>query len=254
MSSAETAYLFRHALLREAAYDLQLPTDRARLHGLTFFLIEQAFGGRAPEPPPLDAVDPPPCPEHGTDLVAAELAYHARQALGVRDLGPQDEASTLATLYQLYLHRAAEYLERVFRPQASVQAWQGLAELMAGAAQGECKRRAGTVLFQAGEPLEAQSAFTQALKTAREVGNRRSEGLALGNLALVYHETGRVEQAERMHEQALAIAREVGDRRFEGVTLGNLANVYLETGRAEQAERMYEQALAMARDVGNRRF
>ena len=31
MSSAETADLFRHALLRDAAY--QLPSSRARLHG-----------------------------------------------------------------------------------------------------------------------------------------------------------------------------------------------------------------------------
>lgn len=28
---AELAYLFRHALLRDAAYQLQLPGDRARL-------------------------------------------------------------------------------------------------------------------------------------------------------------------------------------------------------------------------------
>ncbi|KAF0247056.1 MAG: hypothetical protein FD180_173, partial [Planctomycetota bacterium] len=37
---AETAYLFRHALLRDAAYQLQLPGDRARLHGIALRAIE----------------------------------------------------------------------------------------------------------------------------------------------------------------------------------------------------------------------
>lgn len=43
---AEAAYLFRHALLRDAAYQLQLPTRRARLHRLAFGLIEDLWGGR----------------------------------------------------------------------------------------------------------------------------------------------------------------------------------------------------------------
>ena len=38
--NAETAYFFRHALTRDAAYQLQLPGDRAKLHALAFHLIE----------------------------------------------------------------------------------------------------------------------------------------------------------------------------------------------------------------------
>jgi tetratricopeptide (TPR) repeat protein len=250
MTSAETAYLFRHALLRDAAYELQLPADRARLHELAFFLIEEAFGGRAPEPPPLDAVDPPPCPPHRTDSIAAELAEHSRLAGG----GEGEGTGVLCTLYRLYLRRAAEYLERAFRPQAAAQAWQSLSGLVAGAAGGECQRRAGVVLAQAGQPVAAQSAFMQALEMAREVGNRRGEGVALGNLAGVYRETGRVDQAERTYELSLAIAREISDRRCEGAALGNLAIVYYTTGRMEQAERVFEQALAIHREVGNRRY
>ncbi|KAF0240627.1 MAG: hypothetical protein FD180_4842 [Planctomycetota bacterium] len=38
--NSETAYLLRHALLRDGAYQLQLPGDRARLHRLAFKAIE----------------------------------------------------------------------------------------------------------------------------------------------------------------------------------------------------------------------
>ena len=41
---AELAYLFRHALMRDAAYHLQMPADRARLHGLAFAPIEAVAG------------------------------------------------------------------------------------------------------------------------------------------------------------------------------------------------------------------
>ncbi|NUN49609.1 MAG: hypothetical protein HUU15_12345, partial [Candidatus Brocadiae bacterium] len=50
--TAESAYLFRHALLRDAGYQLQLPGGRARLHGLALEIIETLAGGAAPEPPP----------------------------------------------------------------------------------------------------------------------------------------------------------------------------------------------------------
>ena len=39
--SAETEYLFRHALVRTAAYSLQLPGDRAKLHAWALDCLEQ---------------------------------------------------------------------------------------------------------------------------------------------------------------------------------------------------------------------
>ncbi len=40
MTSAETAYLFRHALLRDAAYQLQMPGDRAEPKKGSGYFIE----------------------------------------------------------------------------------------------------------------------------------------------------------------------------------------------------------------------
>jgi len=72
--NAESAYLFRHALLRDAAYQLQLPGDRARLHGVAFSVIEGVHGGPPPPPAPLDAIDAPETLPHATDPFAEELA------------------------------------------------------------------------------------------------------------------------------------------------------------------------------------
>lgn len=58
---AETAYLFRHAVVRDAAYGLQPPSERALLHGLALDILEA-----------LPGLNLPP--------IALELARHARAA------------------------------------------------------------------------------------------------------------------------------------------------------------------------------
>ena len=106
-----------------------------------------------------------------------------------------------------------------------------------------------------GFPGESRSQIWRSFTAAicREVGNRRSEGIALGSLATLYWTLGRIEQAERIGREALAIHREVGDRRSEGILLGLLASLYEDTGRVELAERTRERALSIHRSVGNRR-
>lgn len=69
--SAEQAYMFRHALLRDAAYQLQPPTARARLHALVVRIIEQQCAHELTQ-------------EHHYAL-AGELAEHAKASLAAQD-------------------------------------------------------------------------------------------------------------------------------------------------------------------------
>ena len=72
--SAEQAYLFRHAVVRDAAYDLQLPSERAQLHGLALDVLESLPGVNQPS-------------------AGLELAHHARWAReGARDAERYAEA------------------------------------------------------------------------------------------------------------------------------------------------------------------
>ncbi|MCA8911730.1 MAG: hypothetical protein KDB82_08495 [Planctomycetes bacterium] len=45
---AEDAYLFRHAVVRDAAYDLQVPSERSLLHGLALDVLEGVPGLNTP--------------------------------------------------------------------------------------------------------------------------------------------------------------------------------------------------------------
>ncbi len=80
---------------------------------------------------------------------------------------------------------------------------------------------------------------------AREIGDRRGEGAALGNLGNAYADLGEPRKAIEFYEQALVIAREIGDRRGEGNALGNLGIAYLNLGEPRKAIEFYEQALVI---------
>ena len=95
--------------------------------------------------------------------------------------------------------------------------------------------------------LEAQ------LAAAREIGDRRGEGTALGNMGLAYRNLGYARKGFEFYEQRLFIAREIGDRRGEGQALGSLAIAYAALGDARKAIEFYEQDLVIAREIGDRR-
>ena len=78
--SAEVDYLFRHAVLRDAAYQLQLPIERARLHAAAFAALAAATPA-APGPMAEDLAD------------HARLGAPADASLGPRELAWLDHAA-----------------------------------------------------------------------------------------------------------------------------------------------------------------
>jgi len=104
-----------------------------------------------------------------------------------------------------------------------------------------------------GEVRRAIEYHEQALVISREIGNRRGEGTDLRGLGLAYANLGEARRAIEYHEQALEIDREIGDRRREGADLGNLGNAYSDLGETRRAIEYCEQALTIARQIGDRR-
>ena len=101
---------------------------------------------------------------------------------------------------------------------------------------------------------EARRCYGEGLAIARQVGNRRSEGSMLGNLGIVLRDLGNMEEGRDNISAAVAIARGIGDRTMEGHLLGNLGVLLIRQGRLEEARDHYERALAIQREVGDRRF
>jgi tetratricopeptide (TPR) repeat protein len=266
MISAESAYLFRHALMRDAAYELLPPTGRGALHLLAAAVIESVL------------------PVAELDAAAAELAAHYRRA---RE--HSDDAALLGR-EQHFTRQAASAATRDYCNREAISHWLRLAEIDVPAAAAEHLRCAADVSLDAGQISEAQGLLERALgldapaedrvkvhgtyaqllaATGREaeaaehyeralalaagLNDRRSECILLGNLAALHSQAGRGQQAEEILRRTLALSRELGDRRNEGVWLGNLANLLYSRSEYAQAEPLYHQALAIAREAGDRR-
>ena len=81
------------------------------------------------------------------------------------------------------------------------------------------------------------------MAVVRVIGDRRCEGLALGNLGNAHYSSGEPRKAIEFQKQALVIAREIGDRRGEGNVLVNLGVAYAGFGEPRKAIEFYEQPL-----------
>jgi tetratricopeptide (TPR) repeat protein len=103
-----------------------------------------------------------------------------------------------------------------------------------------------------GNYLVARTYHEQALRTFRDIGDRRGEARALGDIgqdaagALEDHAIVRF-----YYQQSLRIFQTIGDRWGEAWMLGNLARLALDQGDHVGAQSYLEQALRMPRAAGN---
>jgi tetratricopeptide (TPR) repeat protein len=167
----------------------------------------------------------------------------------------------LGTANDLYLKGGAQVVsglalfDRERRNIETGQAWAAGAALDDPAAARLCVSylARANVLSLRQHPRQQIGWLERAAAAAREIGDRRGEGAALGNLGLAYEALGETRRAIEHHEQYLAIAREIGDRRGEGIALGSLGAFYTALGEISRAIEYHEQYLAIAREIGDRR-
>ncbi|MHC4841615.1 MAG: tetratricopeptide repeat protein [Planctomycetota bacterium] len=277
--SLERQYLFRHAMTRDAVYQLQTPSDRSEVHAVAFELLQKETNADSPE---FDFEGNSEFYLHDSDSYAAELAEHALLA---------PASSNLDTAARHYLVRAAEYAELNFQNDRAEALWMKLAEQCEASSLPEVLRRAAqsanlaghaqrsldllaSALELAGESAvlrgklfgdignrrremglsnEAEKAFEEAFKCHKSSGDERMKARTLSGLASLYQETGRVEQAEDTYKQAIDLHQQAADRKFIGVTRVNLGNLYVNTSRMREADACYTEALAQLELAGDTR-
>ncbi|MCL4268560.1 MAG: tetratricopeptide repeat protein, partial [Anaerolineales bacterium] len=89
------------------------------------------------------------------------------------------------------------------------------------------------------------------LEIAREIGDRRGEGNALGNLGNAYYALGDAKKAIEFYEQALVIDREIGDRRGEALGSWNLGLAYEKEGDLTKAINAMQICVDFEREIGH---
>lgn len=231
MRATEPVYLFQHVMLREAAYQLQLPADRAALHLEAFEYLHSS-------------------------LPAAERPQHAAELLGhLRAGSPRPMPHELARLELEYLQAAADH---------AIRSWQGasalglLEDLRAHPLADEARQldatlRLSSLLFRLGNGVQAAELLTTALPRARATG-RAEEARWLTSLGSIYMQSGRPQDAAPLLDRAIAIQREIGDGGALGRSLTHRAILMRHTGGEGHPAELLDEALELNLRAGNETF
>lgn len=215
----ELRYIFRHSLLREAAYNMQMRSRLSHLHALIAQAIEQL---------------------HADDLLEryADLAFHFEQA-GIVDKTCE------------YLLKAADHARRNFQNRQALQYYDKLIELLPRKADPaqviKTHIRRGILLEQTGRWDECRQSYTRALRTAQRAKNPLFLGQAENHLGQVLLLLGDYNGALKHFNRASQIFESIHDAIGIAQVNGNLGNLYFRQGQYNNAKTFYTRSIATAR-------
>ena len=185
---AELAYLFRHALVREAAYQLQPPADRAQLHLLALDILEDVLAAES---------------DRLLRAHAAELAEHARAAregaeperqaeLGLRELG--------------HLRRAASWAAVSWRHGEVIRHARRVQQLSCATPQDHAIGESMQVsaLMYMGKYVDAREAVRRAIELCSRAGDTIGRVRMMFNACLVARSLGEYEELGQRSAELLA--------------------------------------------------
>ncbi len=223
----ELAYMFKHALTHDVAYQSLLVARRKALHRVVGEAIEALYADRLAEHYETLAY-------HYERAEAWDKALEYLQKSGDKALaafaGPQ-----AVTFYD----RALAMLEqsgRTLVPEREIALHEGRGEALAAIHEKE----------------RAVESFEAMLTAARRAGDVVREGTALVRVAGAYHAAHRFEDALEHAEQARRLALSIDNRAILAGSLLRMAGVHeIMSGDFEQARPLAEAGLRGAREVGS---
>jgi len=149
--------------------------------------------------------------------------------------------------------KAAESLGDFQREQAAAERAAATAKTMgARYIQGIALLMQGWALDNLGQFKQALDVDEQAKRIFEGMGDRADLAWAEKNIADVYSDDGHLNDAVKAYQQALVIYRGVGNQTGMAVTLNNMAFVLKDQGNLPAARQMFGQSLTISRDAGDR--
>jgi tetratricopeptide (TPR) repeat protein len=109
----------------------------------------------------------------------------------------------------------------------------------------------GIAKVNVGRPDHAHTLLSQALALRKDIGDVWGQAAVANNLGSLHRGRGEFNTAAAHHDRAIMLFRQVGDQCGEGQALNNLGSAYLSLGRLDDAIGYYRQALSVLFGVGD---
>lgn len=260
---SEILYIFKHTLIRDAVYEMQLKKTLRELHKFAAETIEKL----------------------NKDEIAlhyGELAYHyeraeiklkAKEYLNkagdyAKDKYKNEEAIDFYDRLlkyikdqkkkaEVYLKKGA-ILELIGRWSLAESIYRKASEwakaLRDSTLIANCKNSLGMLLWRKGSYQEAFSLFEDAYMIFANLGDKQQITISLGYLGIVHARQGNYSKAMEYYNKCLNLAEKLGDRATIGRILNNLGIVYDNQGNKEKAMACYKKSLNIAEEMNNKRL
>lgn len=264
----ELRYLFRHALLRDAAYEMQLKARLRELHRLAAAAYETLYAADLEEHYATLAYHYGQAGAEAAERRYARLAGEQAAARFANDeavrffsraleLTPEEES---AERYALLLEREKIHGLQGSRPAqaADLEALEELVRAHGGGTAERAARRAEIALRRSryaealGDYPTAIRFADEAIAPARAVGDTGLEATARRVWGVVQWQQGDNAAAREQLQEALRLARASGQRNLQAECLVSLGCVEWSLGDYGAAQRSFEQALALSQEAANR--
>ena len=215
MAMNELRYIFRHSLLREAVYSMQLGTRLKQLHQLIAEAIERLYADQIEER-------------------YADLAFHYEQA-GVFDKTCE------------YLRKAADYARRNYQNQQALEYYGKLLNQLGNQADtaDEIKThlKRGKLLELIGNWDDSRKAFTKALQLAKKSRDVVMLGQTNNHLGHLLMLKGDYDQALNFLTIAAGLFESVDDQNGYAKVYGDLGNLHLRLGEYDEATECFQTSI-----------
>lgn len=214
----ELRYIFKHSLMREAVYGMQLRTRLQQLHLLIAQAIERLYADQLEER-------------------YVDLAFHYEQA-DVFDKTCE------------YLRKAADYARNNYQNQQALDYYERLLTKL-GPQKDNMREIAtllkkGNVLELIGDWDQWQATLEKALSLAKQSKDVQLLGRAYDRLGKLLMFKGEYEGADGHLQKAVNLFESIDDNNGRATVLGNLGDLNFRQGRYEQAKEYFKQSLALS--------
>ena len=223
-------YAFRHALLREAVHDDQLPGERARLHRAYAEALQRRVDS-----------DAPGCGFHAALAAHWHQAHDRARALGAAGVAMERAKASYA------FTDAARFGEQILDLWEQVDDPEGIV----GTGRFELLGRIASILRNAGEGERALAVVNQALRESDGTGAPETRARLLRDRAYYLANLGR-DGSRNDLERALEVLGESGDgTHLRASILNTLASRHMTAGRLDEAIETACLALECAVEAGD---
>lgn len=217
----ELRYMFKHSLLREAAYDMQLRARLRELHQSIAEAIEQLY---------------PNSEERFFDL-----AFHYEQA--------ENRKKT-----DRYLEKAARYAQRNYQNRQALLYYEKLLVHLSHTSKKSKKRikillRKGAIQELIGQWEEAEKAYQESLDRAKILNDWYLIGRANRRIGQVLMLKGDYTAAKKSLDLAITCFELANDPVGIGKTYGNLGTLYFRQGGYEAAKGWFSKSIEINRNI-----